>query len=225
MSMWGNWKGTVFPLGLLFSVVWAPPSGISAQLTMTLLLRPLIRFIGLGSWQACLWDIIWTLISHSTGIFFISSCTPSTYHSAWDWGSVSKHLLNWRSWGGDSWRDSSCAWGWSWTLRVPGSGAVGSLTPSGRLRNLDGEGWDLERSGEWRCGLPPTESLLPALRPFQAANYSLWINSFVCASASSRVLAQSNIEKLEVDKAKVWVCLIEKWVIYYTFITLELNGL
>lgn len=47
-----------------------------------------MRFIGLGSWQASLWDISLTLISHSTGIFFISLRAPSTYHSAWDTGSV-----------------------------------------------------------------------------------------------------------------------------------------
>lgn len=57
---------------------------------------------------------------------------------------------------------------------------------------------ETEEPGQWRprlgergLGLPPRESLVPALRPFQAANYCLWINSFVCASTSSRVLAQA----------------------------------
>lgn len=89
------------------------------------------------------------------------------------------------------------------------SEAMGSLTPSWRLKS---RGWRRrrklgERSDTWELGLTPIDSLVPALRPFQdqAANHYLWINSFLCASASSKVLAQGNIENLEADMAKVTV--------------------
>lgn len=60
---------------------------------------------------------------------------------------------------------------------------VGSFPASWRLRKGVREDQTWREIWRVRIGPAPTDSLLPALRPFlgQVANHCLWINPFVCA--------------------------------------------